>query len=332
MGSTQVRPIIGEVKTGSLAYQAGLSKDVEIISIDGNQTSNWLDVSHVLLSKIGATGIIQITVRNIYNARESEYLVVFNDWLHGAHEPNLLQEFGITPWSPTILAVVDKIYEQSPAQQAGLQVGDKIVGINEVQIIDWMQMLEILRPMINQEVRFSIEREGQVFNQKITLSSQMVNNVQYSYLGVGVKTPDFPEQMLVHIRDNPVNGLLSGVKRTFELSVLTVQGIYKLLTGALSVKNLSGPITIAKISNTAIKTGISSFLFFLAYLSISLGVLNLLPIPLLDGGHFFFYVLEVIRGKSLSDRTQNLASQVGMFLIMSLIFIALFNDLSGLVS
>jgi len=332
IGSTTLRPVIGKVQVNSLAYQAGMQIEAEIIAIDDHKVNNWTDINHALISKIGTSGALKITTQNIANQRINEHTLVLNNWLHGTFEPNLLNELGIMPWQPLIPVVFAQIAENSPAALAGLQEGDKIIAVNQIAIVDWQQFIDVIRPKFNQQVEFEIERNGARFTQNIELGFRELEGEQVSYLGAMVRIVDYPADMLHHVRYNPLAAAEQAVKQVWKLSVLTLQGLGKMITGALSAKNLSGPITIAKIAGSTAQIGISAFLYFLAYLSISLGILNLLPIPVLDGGHLFFYILEAVRGKPLSVQVQNLTTQVGMFLIVGLIFVALFNDLSRLVS
>jgi len=332
LGTTYLRPIIGKVQTNSLAYQAGIKENTEIIAINNINVSNWSDISHALINKIGTSDVLTITTQNLTNQLSMQHTIRLNNWLNGAFEPDLLSELGITPWEPIIAVVFDYIEDGSPAYLAGLQAGDKIVSVNGVQIDDWMQFIELIRPLAKREVIFEVKRAEQVFSQSIILGERMLDNVQVSYLGARVKMPNFPPEMLKHVRHNPISAIGQGFSQTYKLSILTLKGLYKIITGALSVKNLSGPVTIAKVAGNTISVSIGSFLNLIAYLSISLGILNLLPIPLLDGGHLFFYIIELVRDKPLSEAIQNVATQIGMFLIVGLIFIALFNDISRLVS
>src|SRR5690606_10444048 len=150
------------------------------------------------------------------------------------------------------------------------------------------------------------------------------------YLGVGVKGGEWPEQMLREVSFGPLDGVTESLRRTWGMSLLTLDSLKKMLFGELSVKNLSGPITIAKVAGTSAQSGIADFLNFLAYLSISLGVLNLLPIPVLDGGHLLFYLCEWVRGKPLPERVQAWGMQIGISLVIGVMLLALFNDLGRL--
>jgi len=332
IGTTYLRPVIGKVQANSLAYQVGIQENTEIIAIDGIKVSNWSDISHALINKIGTSDVLTIMTKSLKQADEQQYTIRLNNWLHGSYEPDLLYELGIVPWKPKLPVVFDAIEKNSPAQAAGLQIGDEIISVDGIQVDDWTDFIELIRPLAKREVVFEVKRSGQIFTQNVILGERILDDVQVSYLGARIKLVEFPQEMLKHVSYNPVSALGQGIKQTFALSVLTLKGLYKMLTGALSVKNLSGPITIATLAGDTISAGIGSFLYLIAYLSISLGILNLLPIPVLDGGHLVFYIIEAVKGNSLSENFIGIATKIGMFLIISLIFLALFNDVNRLIS
>jgi len=330
LGNTYLRPVIGKVVPNSLAYQAAIAPNTEIIKINHDDVHNWTQISHALISKIGSSGNLVITTKDLQTERISEHTLYLNNWLRGSYEPDLLQEIGIIAWQPKIPIVLAQIDPKGPAFNAGLLIGDEIFKANDIEVNDWSEFVELIRPLANQKVQFTIKRNNQVITQEVILGERADSG--YSYLGTGVKAIAYPEEMLKSVSYNPLAAIYQGFSKTYELSVLTLQGLGKMLTGALSIKNISGPITIAKIAGATWQTNISAFMHFVAYLSISLGVLNLLPIPVLDGGHLVFYIIEAIRGKTLSDGVQTLTTQIGMCLIMGLIFIALFNDVNRLIS
>lgn len=164
----------------------------------------------------------------------------------------------------------------------------------------------------------------------LTLGERVQGEQRSGYLGAGVSEVEWPAEMLREVRHGPLESVLEALRRTASMSLLTLESIGKMLFGELSVKNLSGPITIAKVAGASAESGLADFLNFLAYLSISLGVLNLLPIPVLDGGHLLYYLAEWVRGRPLSERVQAAGMQIGMTLVVGLMLLALLNDLSRL--
>ena len=187
-----------------------------------------------------------------------------------------------------------------------------------------------MRGRAGSKVLLQIERNGATLDVPVTLASRGEGKSASGYLGAGVKPVKWPDAMLREVSYGPLEAVGEGLSRTWNMSILTLESLKKMLFGELSVKNLSGPITIAKVAGASAQSGVGDFLNFLAYLSISLGVLNLLPIPVLDGGHLLFYLVEWARGRPLSDRVQGWGVQIGISLVVGVMLLALINDLGRL--
>jgi len=300
MGSQQVRPVIGAVESGSLAAKAGLVAGQEIVSIDGKQTVGWSNVNLQLVRRLGESGSIQVAVRGPDSDVETSHQLVLHDWLKGADEPDPIKSLGIRPWRPELPAVLAELDPKGPAQAAGLKTGDTLLSMNGQPIKDWQQVVDWVRLRPAARVELSVERDGVALQVPVVLAARGEGDSATGYLGAGVKGVDWPPAMIREVSYGPFAAIGEGVKRTWTMSVLTLDSLKKMLFGELSVKNLSGPITIAKVAGASAQSGVADFLNFLAYLSISLGVLNLLPIPVLDGGHLLFYLIE---GRTLEDFT-----------------------------
>ena len=330
MGSQQVRPVIGAVESGSLAAKAGLVAGQEIVSIDGQPTVGWSNVNLQLVRRLGESGAIQVAVRGPDSDVESSHQLVLHDWLKGADEPDPIKSLGIRPWRPELPAVLAELDPKGPAQAAGLKTGDKLLSMNGQAINDWQQVVDWVRLRPAARVDLRVERDGVALEVPVVLAARGEGDAATGYLGAGVKGVDWPPAMIREVSYGPVAAIGEGVKRTWTMSVLTLDSLKKMLFGELSVKNLSGPITIAKVAGASAQSGVADFLNFLAYLSISLGVLNLLPIPVLDGGHLLFYLIEWVRGRPLSDRVQGWGMQIGISLVVGVMLLALVNDLGRL--
>ena len=330
MGSQQVRPVIGAVESGSLAAKAGLVAGQEIVSIDGQPTVGWSNVNLQLVRRLGESGAIQVAVRGPDSDVESSHQLVLHDWLKGADEPDPIKSLGIRPWRPELPAVLAELDPKGPAQAAGLKTGDKLLSMNGQAINDWQQVVDWVRLRPAARVDLRVERDGVALEVPVVLAARGEGDAATGYLGAGVKGVDWPPAMIREVSYGPVAAIGEGVKRTWTMSVLTLDSLKKMLFGELSVKNLSGPITIAKVAGASAQSGVADFLNFLAYLSISLGVLNLLPIPVLDGGHLLFYLIEWARGRPLSDRVQGWGMQIGISLVVGVMLLALVNDLGRL--
>jgi regulator of sigma E protease len=330
LGSEQVRPVIGAVESGSIAARAGLSAGQEIIAIDGEPTSGWAAVNLQLVRRLGESGSLQLLVRDQGSTVDSPRELMLDKWLKGADEPDPIRSLGLRPWRPALPPVLAELDPKGPAQAAGLKTGDRLLALDGKPLDDWQQVVDIVRMHPDTKIMLRIERDGAQIDAPVTLAARGEKKAPSGYLGAGVKAVDWPPEMIREVSYGPVAAIGEGARRTWTMSVLTLDSLKKMLFGELSVKNLSGPITIAKVAGASAQSGVADFLNFLAYLSISLGVLNLLPIPVLDGGHLLFYLIEWARGRPLSDRVQGWGIQIGISLVVGVMLLALVNDLGRL--
>ncbi|MEN5150639.1 sigma E protease regulator RseP [Pseudomonas orientalis] len=330
MGSQQVRPVIGAVESGSIAAKAGLVAGQEIVSIDGEPTTGWGAVNLQLVRRLGESGTVNVVVREQDSSAESPRELALDRWLQGADEPDPIKSLGIRPWRPALPPVLAELDPKGPAQAAGLKTGDRLLALDGQALGDWQQVVDLVRVRPDTKIVLKVEREGAQIDVPVTLSVRGEAKAAGGYLGAGVKGVDWPPSMVREVGFGPLAAIGEGARRTWTMSVLTLESLKKMLFGELSVKNLSGPITIAKVAGASAQSGVADFLNFLAYLSISLGVLNLLPIPVLDGGHLLFYLVEWVRGRPLSDRVQGWGIQIGISLVVGVMLLALVNDLGRL--
>jgi len=330
LGSEQVRPVIGAVEAGSVAARAGLGAGQEIVAIDGEPTTGWAAVNLQLVRRLGESGSLQLLVREQGSSVDSPRELVLNNWLKGADEPDPIRSLGIRPWRPALPPVLAELDPKGPAQAAGLKTGDRLLALDDQPVSDWQQVVDSVRVHPDTKIVLRIERDGAPIDVPVTLAARGESKAKTGYLGAGVKAVEWPPEMLREVSFGPVAAIGEGARRTWTMSVLTLDSLKKMLFGELSVKNLSGPITIAKVAGASAQSGVADFLNFLAYLSISLGVLNLLPIPVLDGGHLLFYLIEWARGRPLSERVQGWGIQIGISLVVGVMLLALVNDLGRL--
>ncbi|MEL1089094.1 sigma E protease regulator RseP [Pseudomonas sp. OB66] len=330
LGSEQVRPVIGAVESGSIAARAGLNAGQEIVSIDGEPTSGWAAVNLQLVRRLGESGAIQLLVREQGSTAESPRTLALDNWLKGADEPDPIRSLGIRPWRPALPPVLAELDPKGPAHAAGLKTGDRLLSLDGQPLDDWQQVVDTVRTRPDTKIMLRIERDGAQIDVPVTLAARGESKAPSGYLGAGVKAIDWPPEMIREVSYGPLAAIGEGARRTWTMSILTLDSLKKMLFGELSVKNLSGPITIAKVAGASAQSGVADFLNFLAYLSISLGVLNLLPIPVLDGGHLLFYLIEWVRGRPLSDRVQGWGIQIGISLVVGVMLLALVNDLGRL--
>jgi regulator of sigma E protease len=330
LGTQQVRPLIGALEPGSLAAVAGLPVGEEIVAVNGEPTSGWAAVNLQLVRRLGETGELLIDTRLADDQPSHQFRIELHDWLKGVDEPDPIVSLGIRPWRPSVPAVLAELDPAGPAQAAGLRLGDHLLALDGEALSDWQALVDRVRALPGARVRLTLERAGQRLEVPVTLASRGEEGAASGYLGGGVAAVKWPENRLRELRYGPVAAVQEALSRTWGMSVLTLDSLRKMLLGELSVKNLSGPITIAKVAGASAESGAGDFLNFLAYLSISLGILNLLPIPVLDGGHLLFYLVEWVRGRPLSERVQGWGMQIGISLIVGVMLLALVNDLGRL--
>lgn len=330
LGTEQVRPVVGAVEVGSLAERAGLMPGQEIVEINGKPTAGWAEVNLQLIRRLGESGSLEMLVREVDGDQSQRLQLELTNWLKGAEEPDPIGSLGIRPWRPEIAPVVAQLDPEGPAQAAGVQLGDRLVSLDGVALTEWQAVIDQVKPLAGRAVLLGVERNGEQIELPLTLAERGDGDKRRGYLGAGVAGGEWPPEMLRQVSHGPIEAVGEGLRRTWTMSVLTLDSLKKMLFGELSVKNLSGPITIAKVAGDSAQSGVGDFLNFLAYLSISLGVLNLLPIPVLDGGHLLFYLVEWVRGRPLSDRVQGWGVQIGISLVVGVMLLALVNDLGRL--
>ncbi|MGY2266753.1 sigma E protease regulator RseP [Pseudomonas sp. SDO5561_S422] len=330
LGSQQVRPVIGAVEADSMAAKAGLTAGQEIVAVDGEPTTGWGAVNLQLVRRLGESGTVKLVVRDQDSTTETSRELALDHWLKGSDEPDPIKSLGIRPWRPALPPVLAELDPKGPAQAAGLKTGDRLLALDGQALGDWQQVVDLVRVRPDTKIVLKVERDGAQIDVPVTLAVRGEAKAAGGYLGAGVKGVDWPPSMVREVSFGPLAAIGEGARRTWTMSVLTLDSLKKMLFGELSVKNLSGPITIAKVAGASAQSGVVDFLNFLAYLSISLGVLNLLPIPVLDGGHLLFYLVEWARGRPLSDRVQGWGIQIGISLVVGVMLLALVNDLGRL--
>ncbi|MBB4866442.1 regulator of sigma E protease [Pseudomonas nitritireducens] len=330
LGSQQIKPVIGSVVADSPAALAGLAAGQEVVAVDGEAVDGWSSVNLQLVRRLGETGEVGVSVLEKGSTLPALHQVRISSWLKNEENPDPIGGLGIQPWRPVVAAVVAELDDKGPAKAAGLQIGDRLVSLDGESVTDWQQVVERVRARPDARVQLGIERAGQREELSLTLAAKGEGKARAGYLGAGVAGGQWPAEMLREVSYGPVAAVGQALSRTWSMSLLTLDSLKKMVLGQLSVKNLSGPITIAKVAGASAQSGVGDFLHFLAYLSISLGVLNLLPIPVLDGGHLLFYMVEWVRGRPLSERVQAWGMQIGISLVVGVMLLALVNDLSRL--
>lgn len=331
IGTQVLAPVVGQVEPDSPAAVAGLRSGDEILRVDQRNTPSWQAVNLRLLQHMGETTDLTLTVRHEQATEARQLTLSLERFLAGQDQPNPLESLGIQPWLPELLPVIGQVQPNGAAAEAGLQPGDQILQVNQQPVETWQALVEQLQAHPQQPLALTLRRDGQTQQLEITPATRRLDDGrEVGFVGAGVQMPDWPEHLIREQRYNPLAALWQAGEKTVEMSVLTLRSIGKMITGLISPTNLSGPITIARVASDSAKSGWETFLTFLAYVSISLAILNLLPIPILDGGHLLFYAIEAIRGRPLSEATQEKAARVGLAMLGSLMLLALYFDVMRL--
>jgi len=332
VGVSGIAPILGEISPDTVAGKGGFSQGQEIVSIDGKATQSWSDVNLALFSRIGETGNVsfQIKPRGASDATQSITIPISN-WLAGADNPSPAADLGLQLNYPSIPAIIGGLVEGEAAARGGLQVGDEILSFGNYPVEDWSDLVSKIHENGSSTVELKVLRGGAAeLTLYVTPKLVTRDGKKVGFLGASRKSVEWPEEMKREVSYPIYSAWIPAIEKTWSVTVFTLSSIKKMIEGAISTKNLSGPITIAKVANATAQSGLESFVGFIALLSISLGVLNLLPIPILDGGHLLYYFVELITKRPVPEKVQIWGAQLGMFIIVGIMLLAFYNDLMRL--
>ena len=331
VGSPDVRAVVGGVAAGSPAARAGLRADDEIIRLDNALVQGRGDVVLGLIDAMSGDGVTRLAVRSASGAeRELELRVDDPAERRALTEPSaLMRGVGLRFWSQPVPARIGRVLPAGPAEQAGLQVGDLITAIDGEPVGDFVAMGEALAVRPNREVVIRYERGGVLATTTVRTSADLVDGREVGRIRIEtLPSAPLPDSMIVHRHFGPVQAFGESLQRTWDMTVLQAKMFARMIIGQVSLKNLSGPITIAEYAGDSARSGLTGFIGFLVLISLSLGFLNLLPIPMLDGGQIIYQSIEWIKGSPLSERVQAAGQSVGIALLCLLMGVALFNDLA----
>jgi regulator of sigma E protease len=322
IGVEGMKALVGEVTPQGLAEQAGFQVGDQIIAVNDQPAKSWETVLQITLHQLlNEQPLITYSVQAPQSARRDLVINLQRLSIDDIAEGQLFNKLGLQPFRPPWPAVMGKIVANSAAEQAGLQSGDQIIALDNQPITDWQTWASYVRERPGQTIQATVERHGQAI--ELTLIPQTVNGKGK----VGVYAPYFVTEHY------PLwTAVTKGIAKTWEISTLTLQIMAKMLTLQISSEHISGPISIAQFAGQSAQLGFDAFLSFLGLVSVSLGVINLLPIPLLDGGHLLLYFIEWIKGNPVTERTEYLLQRLGLTLLLSLMGLALFNDLGRLLN
>lgn len=332
-GQRGIAPVIANVETESPAWQAGLRPGDEILAVDGQPVDIWQQVVMALLDRMGESGAVSISASPGNSDAVNEYSLPINSWLSDTTEPNPLVELGIVQYE--IPPIIDMVVPGGAAESGGLQSGDRIVAADGEAVSDWMQWVNIVRDSAELPLDVVVQRgASEVALTLVPDVGQAQDGSRIGVIGAGVQAFDLygslPPEHRREVSYNPLTAIAPAVVETWDKSVFVLDSIKKMVVGLISVKNINGPITIAQVAGETATYGLEVYLGFLAILSISLGVLNLLPIPVLDGGHLLYYTIEAIIRRPVPERVQAMGLQLGLLMIGGIMMLALYNDVTRL--
>lgn len=327
-GLPALKPIVGEPPAGTPAAQAGLAAGDEIRRVNGTDTPSFQDLRLTLLRVGMAAETITLELANGRSLRlDAQPMQTEN------LEQDILRPLGIVRYDPVIAPVIGQVLANGAAARAGMQTGDRLLAANGETVDTWQGWVQVVRQHPAQALRIEYERQGR--RGELTVLPDAVDEAgqRVGKIGAGPQVDESVLALLMtEVRYGPIDALWQGAVRTWDMSLFTLEMMGRMVLGQVSWKNLSGPLTIADYAGQSATLGWISFVSFLALVSVSLGVLNLLPIPLLDGGHLMYYVAEVLTGRPVSERAMEIGARVGMVLLLMLMSFALFNDLQRLIS
>lgn len=332
IGIAGVKPVVGEVQADSLAAAGGFRSGDLIVSVEGAPVATWSAAFMSLLDNSLAGRKVEVEVLDEEQAPRSRTLD-FARLAAGVDRSNLLPNIGFDLYQPVLPAIVGQLEAGGVAERAGLRTGDRLRSVEGRALETWEEWVQEVRARPEQELRIEVEREGSVVPLSIRPARVETAEGVIGRIGAAVSVPaDLMERMRAVERYSPGAGLLAALERTWDMTRTTVNILVSMVIGHVSVSNLSGPIRIAQYAGYSADAGLVQFISFLAIISISLGVLNLLPVPVLDGGHLFYYLIEFVRGRPLSDEAQLVGQKIGVFMLIGVMILAFYNDIVQLIA
>ncbi len=328
VGVEDVKPYIGEVEQASIAEESGIRSGDLVLAVDGKLTPTWSSVIDTTVTNVVDARRVQFTIQRSEGDSKDVAIDLSRISIDDMASGKLFKAMGIYPKRYVIPPIMGEIIADGAAEAAGMMVGDEVVRVDGESVSGWMEWVKLVRASAGQQLQVEVLRSGSIVNLTIVPRAVDEEGERVGKIGAAVDQAFLNDKSYYAVETYPVLAAFQkAMEKTVEMSLLTLKILGKMLVGEASVKNLSGPVSIAEYAGKTAERGLTTFLSFMAIISVSLGVLNLLPIPLLDGGHLLFYLVEVVKGSPLSEAFQIAGQQFGLIVLLGLMSIALYNDI-----
>ncbi|AYH43151.1 RIP metalloprotease RseP [Azoarcus sp. DN11] len=331
-GTEELKPMLAVTGAATPAAAAGVHDGDLVLAVDEEAVRSWPELRWALLRRALDAREVSLRVRTAEGVDTYRKLDLTGVQIEDGNQ-DLIANVGLKPWRPLIEPVVGKVVEGGAGARAGLMAGDRFVETDGAKLASWSELVERVRQRPGQAIAAVVQRGGQRIDLKLVPDAVDERGTKVGKIGVAVADGGASrEALFAVVRYGPVEGLGKALAQTWETSVLSLKMIGRMITGEISWRNLSGPVTIADYAGQSAKLGLDHYLKFIALISISLGVLNLLPIPVLDGGHLLYYVIEIIKGGPIPERIMEIGQQIGLVALAMLMAFAFYNDINRLIS
>jgi len=331
-GLPEARPVLGAPPAGTIAASAGVGTGDTVRSVDGEPVATWQDLRWLILQAALQRHAVQLETLS-ERGHISTVTIDLQGFPAEEVESDVMERIGLRLWRPTLEPVLGQVVPGSAAERAGLAPGDRVLRADGKPIDTWEALVAAVRARPGAPLQLQIEREGSTRTMEVTPDSVAAGQQRIGRIGAAPRVPaSQADRILIRVQHGPIASLSKGVAKTWDISIFSLKMLGRMLIGQVSWKHLSGPVTIADFAGQSAQMGWISYISFLALISISLGVLNLLPIPLLDGGHLLYYAIEIVKGGPVSERVMELGQRVGLALLLVMMAFAFYNDLNRLLT
>lgn len=331
IGVPAVKPVIGQVAPYSIAAQGGLESGMELKTISGVKTADWESVNMGLVSHIGDETLTLTVAPADEVGSEQQLTLDISEWQFDPEKESSMSALGFKPFTPPISLTLSSISQGGAGEEAGLLVGDELLALNGQALTEWQQVVDSIRSHADKSMTLEVLRNGESTELVLVPHARELNDGQtIGFAGIAPEVAEWPENYRFDLKFGVFESIGKAIDKTGQVIDLTITMLKKLITGDVGLNNLSGPISIAKGAGATADYGLVYFLGFLALISVNLGIINLVPLPMLDGGHLLFFAIEAVIGRPVPEKIQEMGYRLGGAIIFALMAVAIFNDFARL--